>query len=79
MNESPRLPTSDAGDALPRLLRLPAVLHTTGLGRSTLYRMVADHTFPAPVRVSKRAVAWRDHEIRQWTLDRPVTSGRPSR
>ena len=64
---------SAAADAMPRLLRLPAVKQATGLGRSTIYRMVAERTFPAPVKVSKRAVAWRDNDIRQWNVQRPST------
>ena len=59
---------------LSRLLRLPAVLEATGLARSTVYRMVADHTFPAPVRLAKRAVAWRHDDVRRWTEDRPPAS-----
>ena len=58
-------------EALPQLLRLPAVLRATGLARSTVYRMVAEHTFPAPVKLAKRAVAWRPDHIRQWTNTRP--------
>ena len=57
----------DVGRANAPLLRLPAVLHLTGLARSTVYRMVADHTFPAPVRIAKRAVAWRREELQRWT------------
>jgi prophage regulatory protein len=67
---------SAAADAMPRLLRLlrlPAVKQATGLGRPTIYRMVAERTFPAPVKVSKRAVAWRDNDIRQWNVQRPST------
>ena len=55
----------------PHLLRLPAVLRLTGLGRSTLYRMIAEHRFPAPVQLSKRAVAWREDEVRPWADARP--------
>ena len=37
------LPSDDS----PRLLaRLPIVLRVTGLGRSTIYRLIADGTFP---------------------------------
>ena len=64
----------DAVRAAPPLLRLPAVLHLTGLARSTVYRMVADHTFPAPVRIAKRAVAWRRDELQRWTEQRPPAS-----
>ena len=61
-------------DPLPRFLRLPAVLQATGLARSTVYRMMAEHTFPAPVRLAKRAVGWRQDDVREWTNGRPTTS-----
>lgn len=59
---------------MPPMLRLPAVLKVTGLGRSTVYRMVAEHTFPAPVKLAKRAVGWRHDDVQQWTAGRPSTS-----
>ena len=65
---------SEATESLEPFLRLPAVLKITGLSRSTLYRMVAEHTFPAPVRLAKRAVGWRHDDVRQWTIGRPSTS-----
>jgi prophage regulatory protein len=64
----------DAGRPAPPFLRLPAVLRLTGLSRSTIYRMVADHTFPAPVRIAKRAVAWRGEEMQRWKENRPPAS-----
>jgi Prophage CP4-57 regulatory protein (AlpA) len=39
----------DGGDPPSLFLRLPAVMRLTGLGRSTIYRMVADNRFPCPV------------------------------
>lgn len=39
--------------------RLPTVMQATGLGRSTIYRLVANGEFSAPVHVGRRAVAWR--------------------
>jgi prophage regulatory protein len=65
---------SEATESLEPFLRLPAVLKITGLSRSTLYRMVAEHTFPAPVKLSRRAVAWNQHPVRQWAIGRPTTS-----
>ena len=71
--------TSAAGPesdyAVPQLLRLRAVLRFTGLARSTVYRMVAERAFPAPVQLGKRAVAWRLDDVRRWTLERPTTLG----
>ena len=53
--------------ATPRMfVRLPAVLATTGLGRSTIYRLVADGSFPSPVKLGRRAVAWRSADIERW-------------
>jgi prophage regulatory protein len=74
MNER-ALPVQEAMGADPmQLLRLPAVMRTTGLARSTVYRLIAEHAFPGPVRLSKRAVGWRFEEVRQWTLERPRAS-----
>jgi prophage regulatory protein len=68
------LPSSSTGSpaAIAPLLRLRKVLEVTGLGRSTVYRMMSERTFPAPVRLGKRAVAWRSGDVEQWTLSRPA-------
>jgi len=65
---------SEAIDSLAPFLRLGDVLEKTGLGRSTVYRMVAERTFPAPVKLAKRAVGWRQEDVRQWAIGRPSTS-----
>jgi prophage regulatory protein len=57
-------------------MRLSDVLQATALSRSTVYRMVAEHTFPAPVKLGKRAVRWRPGDVRQWSDARPSTSAR---
>jgi prophage regulatory protein len=55
----------------PRLLAgLPTVLQVTGLGRSTIYRLVAHGSFPRPVRVGLRAVAWRWSDLDLWSRSR---------
>ena len=52
----------------PRLFaRLPTVIAATGLGRSTIYRLIASGTFPAPVHVGPRAVAWRWSDLDKWS------------
>ena len=62
------------GDVVAVLLRLPAVMHVTGLSRSTLYRLIADEQFPRPVRLGPRAVAWRRSDVEAWSEARPVTA-----
>ena len=74
MNRTESSAQAETIESLPQLLRLPAVLQATGLSRSTLYRMVAEHTFPAPVKLSKRAVGWHSDAVRQWAATRPSTS-----
>jgi prophage regulatory protein len=56
-----------------KLLRLPSVEDLTGLRKSTIYAGVNANTFPAPVRLSARAVAWREDEICRWILERTTT------
>lgn len=57
-----------------KLLRLPFVEERTGLRKSTIYAGAKAKTFPAPVRLSARAVAWREEDIDRWISGR-VTNG----
>ncbi len=41
-----------------RILRLPQVLDTTGLKRSTLYDLLKAHSFPKPIQLSSKSVGW---------------------
>lgn len=56
-------------DGIDRFLRLDEVLHTTGLGRNTVYRRIREGTFPKQVRIGPNSVAWRQSAIAQWMLD----------
>jgi prophage regulatory protein len=66
-------PTAPADVPDRQLARLPAVLKLTGLGRSTIYRWIADGSFPAPVQLGPRAVAWRWSDLDRWTQSRATT------
>jgi prophage regulatory protein len=59
----------------PALLRLPEVIRKTGYKRSTLYAMVQDHRFPAPIQLGPRAVAWASNEVDGWIHER-IANGR---
>lgn len=61
------------GAQLP-FLRMPKVVRMIGLGRSTVYRMIAPKEFPCAVRVGKRAVAWRTTDLDRWSANRPSTT-----
>ena len=52
------------------LERLPAALARCGISRSEAYRRIAAKTFPAPIKIGERAVAFNRDEIDQWIRDR---------
>lgn len=60
-----------------KLLRLPAVEERTGLKKSSIYAGVKAKTFPAPVRLSARAVAFREEDVDRWISGR-ITTGEQS-
>jgi len=48
------------------LWRLPAVVAQTGLSKSEIYRRMNKGTFPKPLKLGARAVAWPAAEIDAW-------------
>lgn len=46
-----------------RLIRLKEVQHRVGLGRSTIYRWMAEGNFPEPARLGGHTVAWAQDDI----------------
>lgn len=75
MQQNPsRSPERQSSADMPLLVRLPMVMRLTGLGRSTIYRMVAAQKFPSPVRLSARAVAWRQSDLNAWSESRPAVT-----
>lgn len=57
-----------------RLIRLPGVTGQTGLARSSIYDGIRAGTFPKPVPLCGRNVAWVESEIQQWIADRIAAS-----
>lgn len=53
-----------------RYLRMPEVKEQTGLAKTTIYRLIREHSFPKPVRIASRAVAWRESAIEAWKAER---------
>lgn len=60
-----------------KLIRLPAVMEKCALGRSSIYAGVRNGTFVTPVRLSARAVGWREDEIDRWVSERVKTDVQP--
>ena len=55
-------------DQPDRILRLKSVLERTGLSRSTLYRKIADRSFPKQIAISARCAGWRESSIKRWMM-----------
>lgn len=53
-----------------RFMRLPEVIHTTGLPRSTIYELIGRKQFPAQFSIGGKNVAWLASEITAWMNER---------
>ncbi|MEB0008780.1 AlpA family transcriptional regulator [Pseudomonas sp. RTB3] len=53
-----------------RIIRLKDVKHSTGLGRSTIYKYISEGIFPKPVSLGDRAVGWVESEVMDWVMAR---------
>jgi prophage regulatory protein len=49
-----------------RIVSSRTVLARTGLFRSTMYRKIAEGTFPAQIRISVNGAGWRESDINRW-------------
>lgn len=49
---------------VPKILRRSSVEELIGLSRSSIYAMMANNEFPKPVKLGRRAVGWREEDIR---------------
>lgn len=53
-----------------RVIRLKQVIDATGLARSTVYKYIAEGTFPKPISLGDRCVGWLESEVHDWILAR---------
>ena len=49
-----------------KFIRRPEVENLVQLSRSTIYLMIQRGEFPAPVKLGRRAVAWRAEDVEDW-------------
>ena len=55
--------TNDTGITLLRRKQVQAI---TGLSRSSIYLMIQRGTFPRPVLIGSRSVAWSSQAVHNW-------------
>jgi prophage regulatory protein len=52
-----------------RIVRMKTVLARTGLSRSTIYRKIAEGTFPPRINISINGAGWRESDINRWVAN----------
>lgn len=52
-----------------RIIRMKTVLDRTGLSRSTLYRKMAEGSFPRSVKLGQHSAGWHESAINEWIAD----------
>jgi len=57
-----------------RLLRLPEIRSRVGLSTSTIYLRMDQGTFPKPISIGGRLVAWTESDIQKWIDNRIAES-----
>jgi len=62
--------TGDISYPRDRFMRLPEVINTCGLSRSTIYDLISREQFPTQISLSGKNVAWLASEIDGWMQSR---------
>ena len=58
------------GVHIMRVLRLKDVLSITGLGKTSIYKLIGLKRFPKPISLSLRSVGWLESEIQAWIQEK---------
>lgn len=53
-----------------KIIRLAEVIQTTGLARSTIYKMMSEKVFPSSISLGPKSVGWLEADIQQWIEER---------
>lgn len=61
-----------------RLLRLAQVISLTGLGKTKIYDLQAEGSFPMRVQITARSVGWVEAEVQAWLARRVAARAIPS-
>ncbi|MCZ4252166.1 AlpA family transcriptional regulator [Pseudoalteromonas shioyasakiensis] len=56
-----------------RLIKLKEVMQKTSLGHSSIYKFIAEGTFPKQVSLGAKSVAWLESEVDDWIMEKVST------
>jgi prophage regulatory protein len=60
--------------SLPSVIKLPAVVDHTSLSRTTIYRLISQGSFPAPIKLGPNSSGWLVSDINDWIMARKIES-----
>ena len=55
------------------LLKVKDIQARLGIGRSAVYALIHEPSFPAPISINSRTLRWEVTEFEQWLLSRKST------
>lgn len=53
-----------------RYIRIKELAATLSIGRSTIYRLIAENKFPKQIKLTERTSVWRMSTINEWIESR---------
>ncbi len=53
-----------------RIARLPELIQSVGLSKPTIYKLIRQQQFPAPIKIGPKASGWLVSEIDAWIAER---------
>jgi len=57
-----------------QILKLPEVVKTTGLARSTIYKLINEDRFPKQIKLTSFSSGWIKSEVDYWIDERIAVS-----
>ena len=58
----------------PHFLFLPQVIELTGMGKTFIYSLISDRTFPKQIQLGSRSVVWNEREVIDWMNQQIATA-----
>ena len=55
-----------------QVIRLPEVCKSTGLARSTIYKLISEKKFPQQIKLTTKSSGWLVSEVEEWITNRVV-------
>lgn len=57
-----------------KVLKLPQVISSTSLSKSTIYQLMGEDAFPKSFPLGSRGIGWLESDVQNWISDRVKAS-----